>query len=43
MSTLIIIRFFHGVGVGLATTATGTIVGQVIPRSRNGEGLAILA
>lgn len=36
---LIIIRFLHGIGVGLATTATGTIVGQVIPRSRNGEGI----
>lgn len=36
---LIAIRFLHGVGVGLATTATGTIVAQVIPSSRNGEGI----
>lgn len=32
-------RFLHGVGVGIGTTATGTIVGQVIPRSRSGEGI----
>ncbi|MBS4207043.1 MFS transporter [Bacillus sp. FJAT-50079] len=36
---LMIIRYIHGIGVGLASTATGTIVGQVIPRSRNGEGI----
>lgn len=36
---LILIRFLHGIGVGIATTATGTIVAQVIPPSRNGEGI----
>lgn len=36
---LVLIRFLHGIGVGLATTATGTIVAQIIPRSRNGEGI----
>jgi len=36
---LIFIRFLHGIGVGIATTATGTIVAQVIPPSRNGEGI----
>jgi|SRR5690625_2739116 len=36
---LIVIRFLHGIGVGLATTATGTMVAQVIPPSRNGEGI----
>lgn len=36
---LIAVRFLHGVGVGLATTATGTIVAQVIPPSRRGEGI----
>ena len=36
---LIFIRFLHGLGVGLATTATGTIVAQVIPSSRKGEGI----
>ncbi len=37
--TLLVIRFFHGIGLGIGTTATGTIVGQVIPRSRGGEGI----
>lgn len=36
---LILLRFLHGIGVGMATTATGTIVAQVIPPSRNGEGI----
>ena len=36
---LIIIRFLHGVTIGVATTATGTIVAQVIPSSRSGEGI----
>ncbi|MFJ8063602.1 MFS transporter [Psychrobacillus sp. NPDC096426] len=37
---LILIRLLHGIGVGLATTATGTIVSQVIPTSRSGEGIS---
>lgn len=37
---LILIRLLHGIGVGLATTATGTIVSQVIPVSRRGEGIS---
>lgn len=36
---LIGIRIIQGIGVGLATTATGTIIAQVIPSSRNGEGI----
>src|SRR5699024_9022838 len=36
---LIAIRIVQGIGVGLATTATGTIIAQVIPSSRNGEGI----
>ena len=36
---LMAIRFFHGIGVGFATTATGTIAAHVIPSSRNGEGI----
>lgn len=36
---LLVIRFIQGIGIGLATTATGTIVGQIIPPSRNGEGI----
>lgn len=37
---LIGIRLLHGIGVGLATTASGTIVSQVIPVSRKGEGIS---
>lgn len=37
--TLICVRLIQGIGVGIATTATGTIVGQVIPPSRHGEGI----
>ncbi|WP_072709790.1 MFS transporter [Lacicoccus alkaliphilus] len=33
------LRFLHGVALGLAATATGTIVAQIIPRSRSGEGI----
>jgi len=37
--TLIIIRFLHGIVFGGASTATGTIVAQIIPHSRRGEGI----
>lgn len=37
---LIVVRFLHGIGLGLATTATGTIVAQIIPRKRSGEGIS---
>jgi predicted MFS family arabinose efflux permease len=36
---LIIIRFLHGIAHGVASTATGTIVAQIIPNSRRGEGI----
>jgi MFS family permease len=36
---LIIIRFLHGIVFGAASTATGTIVAQIIPHSRRGEGI----
>lgn len=36
---LMLIRLIHGVGLGLATTATGTIVSQILPPSRSGEGI----
>ncbi|WP_042349315.1 MFS transporter [Bacillus massiliigorillae] len=35
---LLINRFLHGVAFGLASTATGTIVANLIPDSRRGEG-----
>ncbi|MDQ0198807.1 MFS transporter [Neobacillus ginsengisoli] len=33
------IRLLHGVGFGMATTAVGTIVADIIPISRRGEGM----
>ena len=40
---LFFIRFFHGIGFGLATVATGTIVASIIPRDRRGEGISYYA
>lgn len=37
--SLLILRFFHGIGFGMATTATGTIVADLIPETRKGEGM----
>ncbi|NLA42283.1 MAG: MFS transporter [Smithella sp.] len=39
LSLLIIIRLLHGIVFGTASTATGTIVAQIIPPSRRGEGI----
>ncbi|WP_285767786.1 MFS transporter [Peribacillus sp. SI8-4] len=36
---IMVIRFLQGIGVGMATTATGTIVGKVIPANKYGEGI----
>lgn len=36
---LLILRFFHGIGFGMATTAIGAIVADLIPDSRKGEGM----
>lgn len=36
---LLINRFIHGVTLGVASTAAGTIVAQVIPARRRGEGI----
>ncbi|WP_416829139.1 MFS transporter [Ectobacillus polymachus] len=40
---ILVLRFFHGIGFGMATTATGTIVADVIPDSRRGEGMGYFA
>ncbi|MDX8289825.1 MFS transporter [Metabacillus indicus] len=32
-------RLLHGITLGMASTATGTIVAQIIPASRKGEGI----
>jgi len=39
LTLLIIIRLLHGIAFGAASTATGTIVAQIIPDSRRGEGI----
>lgn len=39
ISGLLILRFFHGIGFGMVTTATGAIVADLIPESRKGEGM----
>jgi len=36
---LLLNRFLHGLTLGMASTATGTIVAQIIPSSRKGEGI----
>ena len=36
---LLITRFLHGIALGIASTATGTIVAQIIPITRKGEGI----
>lgn len=37
---LLTVRFFHGVGFGITTTATATIVANIIPMGRKGEGIS---
>jgi len=39
LTLLIIIRLFHGIAYGIASTATGTIVARIIPDHRRGEGI----
>jgi MFS family permease len=36
---LLLTRFLHGMTLGVASTATGTIVAQIIPNMRKGEGI----
>lgn len=36
---ILLLRIVHGVGWGITTTALGTIVADVIPASRRGEGM----
>jgi MFS family permease len=36
---LMAVRFFHGIGFGMATTAAGGIVAGIVPDARRGEGM----
>jgi len=36
---LYVIRFFSGIGYGIASTATSTIIANIIPTERRGEGI----
>mgnify|MGYP001946076651 CR=1 FL=1 len=40
---MLVTRFIHGFAFGISTTATGTIVVDVIPASRRGEGMGYFA
>lgn len=40
---LLILRFFHGFGFGIATLAAGTIVADIVPDHRRGEGMGYYA
>lgn len=40
---LYVIRFLHGAALGIASTATGTIVASIIPNERRGEGIGYYA
>lgn len=43
MTTLLINRFLNGAAMGIASTATGTIVASIIPDERRGEGTGYYA
>ncbi|MBP2637236.1 MAG: major facilitator superfamily protein [Firmicutes bacterium] len=40
LSVLFIVRFLHGVGFGITATATATIITNIIPLERRGEGIS---
>jgi MFS family permease len=39
MGALLVVRFLHGIGFGMATTAAGGLVASIIPKARGGEGM----
>src|SRR5690606_10504294 len=38
-TTLLLNRLFHGIAFGLMGTAAGTIIAQLLPAGRRGEGI----
>lgn len=43
MLSLLVLRFIHGISFGIVTTVCGTIVADLIPNSRRGEGMGYYA
>lgn len=43
LGSLLIVRFLHGIGWGIAATATGIIIANIIPKKRIGEGTGYYA
>ncbi|EKF51130.1 MFS transporter [Lactococcus garvieae] len=43
VESLLLLRFLHGIGFGIATTASGTLAGATVPPSRRGEGIGYYA
>ncbi|MFC0211274.1 MFS transporter [Paenibacillus chartarius] len=40
---LLVLRFIHGIGFGVAATATGAIAVELVPASRKGEGVGFFS
>ncbi|HSU78964.1 MAG TPA: MFS transporter [Candidatus Angelobacter sp.] len=43
LALLILVRILHGAAFGMTSTATGTIVADIIPHERRGEGIGYYA
>jgi MFS family permease len=43
ITVLVLLRVLHGVGFAVATTASGTLASDLVPRRRLGQGLGYLA
>lgn len=43
LGVLLAVRFLNGAALGIASTATGTIVAGIIPNERRGEGTGYYA
>ncbi|OCA86271.1 MFS transporter [Pradoshia sp. D12] len=43
LALLLIVRLIHGISFGFASTATGTLVAEILPLSRRGEGMGYFA
>ncbi|MDR0297043.1 MAG: MFS transporter [Streptococcaceae bacterium] len=40
---MLALRFLHGIGFGIAATASGALAGMIVPASRRGEGIGYYA